>query len=221
KYPALYKADEDVRSLVDRFAERVDCTIIFTHDELHLVPLTKLSPFHMSHEQFKRQYLRSTATNTDIYLVYFVTIVLFGAFYDSYESGESTRDFLPMGQWADLVSDRIEGLKRAGDAVLAEKTEEFRYNWALIIEKWAQLDDLKETAKRQSGNTLSRLSFLTTALKFLADQGLVQDIGANEVALTEKAKAIVQRYFMETDYNNGILEFVYGFERGEEQHAEH
>ena len=75
------------------------------------------------------------------------------------------------------------------------------------------MDDIKETAKKQSGNTISRLSFIDTARRFLIDQGLIVDIGNHEVALTEKAKTIVQRFFMEVEYNRGIFEFIYGFER--------
>ncbi|MGL4523334.1 MAG: DUF6063 family protein [Bacilli bacterium] len=221
QHTAIYKSDDDVRSLLDRFAEKVDCTIIFTLDELHLVPLTKLSPFHINNEWFKKHYLRSGATNADIYLLYFSTIVLFGSFYDSYEMNEPTRDFLHISQWIELMNERMEALKGRGEATLVEKTEEFRYNWQLIIEKWEQLDDLKETAKRQSGNTLSRVSFLDTVRKFLIEQQLVIDIGQDELALTEKAKAIIQRYFMEIDYNKGILEFLYAFERGGINVAEH
>ncbi|GAY76190.1 hypothetical protein NBRC111894_1744 [Sporolactobacillus inulinus] len=47
----------------------------------------------------------------------------------------------------------------------------------------------------------------------------MQDIGNEEIRLTEKAKTIIQRYFMEVEYNKGIFEFLYGFE-GDEPHAD-
>jgi len=76
--------------------------------------------------------------------------------------------------------------------------------------------DVKETAKKQAGNTISRLSFIDTVKKFLLDQDLIQEIGNDEITITEKAKTIVQRFFMEIEYNKGIFEFIYGFERGKE-----
>ena len=75
------------------------------------------------------------------------------------------------------------------------------------------MDDIKETAKRQTGNTISRMSFLDTVKRFLIDQELVQDIGNNEITLTEKAMTIIQRFFMEVEFNKGIFEFIYAFEK--------
>ncbi|MFS0861127.1 DUF6063 family protein [Fredinandcohnia sp. 179-A 10B2 NHS] len=211
-----YKADDDIRSLLDGFCHEVDCVIIRTSEQLFFVPRTKLSPFHVSNDWIKRNYLRSGATNGDIYLLYFSTIILFGSFYDTYQSQEPTRQFLRIDEWAHFINDRIEQLKSHDAEELRELEKEFSYNWSLIIEKWDDMDDVKETAKRQSGNTISRLSFIDTVKRFLVDQDIVQEIGNDEITLTEKAKTIIQRFFMEVEYNKGIFEFIYGFERTEE-----
>ncbi|MED4971221.1 DUF6063 family protein [Parageobacillus toebii] len=212
----LYKADDDVRGLLDMFSREVDCVIVITSEQMFLVPRTKLSPFHVSNDWIKRNYLRSGATNGDIYLLYFATIILFGSFYDTYQSEKPTRTFLRLDEWVHLVQERIDQLKEHDLEELKQFEKEFSYNWSLIIEKWDAMDDIKETAKKQSGNTISRLSFIDTVRRFLIDQGLIVDIGNDEVTLTEKAKTIIQRFFMEVEYNKGIFEFIYGFERKEE-----
>ncbi|MED4990626.1 DUF6063 family protein [Parageobacillus toebii] len=212
----LYKADDDVRGLLDMFSREVDCVIVITSEQMFLVPRTKLSPFHVSNDWIKRNYLRSGATNGDIYLLYFATIILFGSFYDTYQSEKPTRTFLRLDEWVHLVQERIDQLKEHDLDELKQFEKEFSYNWSLIIEKWDAMDDIKETAKKQSGNTISRLSFIDTVRRFLIDQGLIVDIGNDEVTLTEKAKTIIQRFFMEVEYNKGIFEFIYGFERKEE-----
>ncbi|WP_445614190.1 DUF6063 family protein [Geobacillus sp. YF-1] len=209
----LYKSDDEIRALLDAFSREVDCVIVLTSERLFLVPRTKLSPFHVSNDWIKRHYLRAGATNGDLYLLYFAVLVLFGSFYDTYQSPEPTRNFLAMDEWVRLVQERIDQLKRHDPDELKQFEQEFSYNWSLIIEKWEAMDDVKETAKRQSGATISRLSFLDVARRFLIDQELVVDIGNDEVALTEKAKTIIQRFFMEVEYNRGIFEFIYGFER--------
>ncbi|WP_353948653.1 DUF6063 family protein [Sporolactobacillus sp. Y61] len=214
----LYRADDAIRGLLDTFAKQVDCVIIVTSEQLFLVPETTLSPFHVSNDWIKRHYLRAGATNGDLYLLYFATLVLFGSFYDTYQSQEPTRLFLRLDEWVRFIQERIDQLKTHDEEELKQLEQEFSYNWRLIIEKWDDMDDIKESAKRQSGNTISRLSFIDTVKRFLADQGLVQDIGNEEIRLTEKAKTIIQRYFMEVEYNKGILEFIYGFK--EEQHAD-
>ncbi|WP_391204640.1 DUF6063 family protein [Psychrobacillus sp. L4] len=207
-----YNADEYVRGLVDRFAQEVDCVTLTVGDQLFMIPKTKLSPFHVNNDFLKRTYLKTSATNADLYLLYFATIVLIGEFYDSYHSKEPTRDFIGLDAWVLAVQKRIDTLKEHSTEELKAFEGEFSYNWIAIIEKWDAMDDLKEQAKKQTGNTISRLSFLDTVKRFLLDQSLIEEIGNNEITISEKAKTIVQRYFMDLDYNRGILEFLYELE---------
>lgn len=213
-----YRTDEDIRSLLDLYAKEVDAVIVHTSDDLYLVPETRLSDFHVSNDWIKRNYLRSGATNADIYLVYFSTIILFGAFYNSYQSSRPTRDFIPIEEWIQLIQERVEQLESLDEEVLKEKESEFSYNWRQIIEKWVDMNDIKENVKRQTGNTISRYSFLDTVKRFLLDQDLIVDQGNEEIALSEKAKTIIQRFFMEIEYNKGILTFIYDME-GEDADA--
>lgn len=223
-YLQVYIADDGVRALVDQFAKALDCVTLIAGDHLYMIPETKLSPFHVNNDFLKRTYLKGNATNADLYLLYFATIVLMGEFYDSYHSKEPTREFIGLDDWVESMNKRMETLKEHSDEELREVESEFSYNWTSIIEKWDAMDDLKETVKKQSGNTISRLSFLDTASRFLLDQEIVEEIGNQELTLSEKAKTIVQRYFMELEYNRGILEFLYQFESsntGGEENAIH
>ncbi len=207
-----YLADDEVRGLVDQFAREVDCLTLSAGDQLHLIPMVRLSPFHVSNDYLKKTYLRGQAVNADLYLMYVAIITFIGAFYDSYQSMEPTRDFIPIDDWLELVQERVDGLKEHDPEQLKQYEKQFSYNWTAIVEKWDAMDDIKETAKRQSGNTISRLSFIDSVKRFLLDQKLAEQVGEGELGLTEKAKIIVQRYFMELEYNRGILEFLYRFE---------
>lgn len=213
----VYLADDKVRGLVDQFAKEVDCTIFSVGERLYFVPLALNSPFHISNDTLKKTYFTGKTVNADIYFMYVTIIILIGEFYDSYQTTEPTRDFISMSDWLEQVNERLETLKAIEQEQLKELEKEYEYSWRAIIEKWTDLDDLKETAKAQSGRTISRLSFLHTVKKFLAAQELVQDIGNDELQLTEKAKVIVQRYFMELEYNRGILEFIYSLYKQEEE----
>lgn len=212
EYIQLYRADENIRHLLDTFAKEVDCVLIGTSEQLFLIPETKLSIFHVSNDWIKRTYLRSNATNGDIYLLYFATLILFGKFYDSYQSQTTQLSFLRIEEWVRSIRERIDQLKTHDEDKLKQLEREYSYNWRLIIGKWEDMDDIKETAKRQSGNTISRFSFIDTVKRFLIDQELIVEIGNDEVTLTEKAKTIVERYFMELEYNKNIFSFIYGFE---------
>jgi len=212
----LYLVDDEVRGLVDHFAHEVDCTVITAGDRLYLVPKVMSSPHHVTNDTLKRLYFPSKYTNADIYLVYVAIIVLLGEFYDSYQTTEPTRDFLPLRDWLESLSERILALKNLDLEELEKAEREYRYNWRLVVEKWDALDDLRETARTQDGRTNSRLAFLNVVRRFLEAQDLVQDLGEDELALTEKSRAIVQRYYMEIEYNRGLLEFMYQLGKTEE-----
>lgn len=215
EWSALYKADDDVRDLLDLFAKEMTCVNIPVGDELYLIPETKMSPFHVNNDFLKKNYFKAGAVNADIYLMYFSTLILFGFFYDSYQSKEATREFIGLEDWVREVHDKVQALNEHDEEKLKKEEKEFSYNWTQIIHKWNDMNDLRESAKRQTGNTISRLSFIDGVKRFLIDQDLVMEIGNMEITLTEKAKTIIQKYFMDLEYNKGIFEFIYRTEQGE------
>lgn len=213
----LYLADDVVRGLVNEFAREVDCTVVIAGDRLHLIPLVVSSPFHVSNDTLKRLYLPQRSVNADIYLMYVAIIVLLGEFYDSYQTTEPTRDFLPLSEWLQSLNGRILALKELDPDELEKIDQEQEYNWRLVVDKWDALNDLRETAKTQDSRTNSRLGFLNVVKRFLEGQDLIKDIGEDELTLTEKARAIVQLYYMEVEHNRGLLEFIYQLDQGKEK----
>ncbi|WP_061214614.1 DUF6063 family protein [Syntrophomonas wolfei] len=205
----LYLADDVVRGLVEEFAQEVECTVISAGDQLYLIPLALSSPFHVSNQSLKDQYLPAYAVNADIYLMYVAIIILFGEFYDSYQTMEATREFLTLDHWLTRLNERLLALKEINPKELEKMESELEYNWQQVIDKWDALDDLKEKVKARDARTRSRLGFLNTVKKFLEAQDLIRDIGEDEVTLTEKAQTIIQRYYMEVQHNQNILEFIY------------
>lgn len=205
----LYLADDQIRGLLNEFVAFVDCDVVTVGQQLLLIPTVGNSPHHVSNEYLRTTYLKAGGTNKELYLMYFTSLVLFGEFYNSYLSHEPTRNFMPLTEWVTAVQQRIDTLKEHSEEALQKFAVEFEYNWPSIIDKWDSMDDLKEGAQRQSGKTISRLSFIDMTRNFLVEEGLIEDIGNYEVTLTEKAKTIIQRYFMDLDYNRGILEFLY------------
>lgn len=210
-----YLADDVLRGLVDQFAKEVECTLFLAGDIIYLIPLAVTSPFHVSNETLRNDYLPGRAVNMDIYLMYTTIIIFFGEFYDSYQTREPTKDFLPMGDWLQCVNDCLETIDAYNREDLKKREQEYEYNWSGIIDKWQAMDDIRENVQ-QDGRTVSRMSFLNSVKNFLIEQGLAEDLGNDEIALTEKAKLIVQRYYMEAEYNRGILEFIYQLEKQEE-----
>lgn len=214
-----YLINEDIQSLLEQFVREVDAILVHAGDVMYLVPITGLSPFHIKNEQIRKEF-GANAVNADVYMMYFAMLVFIGEFYNSYQSGETQRDFLTINEWLAVVNARIITLRQHSPEELQQASEDLQYNWISILEKWDALNDIKESAVSQKGNTVSRLSFLDKVLQFMLKEKVVSEIGPGEYDLTEKTKTIVQRYFMEFDYNRGILQFMYQYdERKEEEHA--
>ena len=213
-----YFADDIVRELLEKFAGAVQCTLIHDKDKIYLLPIAQSSPFHISNDTFKRLYMPSRAVNLDIYMMYLAMIILFGKFYDSYQSMEPA-DFLSIESWLAEMNERLSVLSTYDKETLQAFDQEYQFNWSMLLEKWEDMDDIKETVKKQDSRTVSRVSLLNMTKEFLERQGLVEDIGANELQLTEKARNIICRYYMAEEYNQGILEFIYQFDRGGKAHA--
>ena len=145
--------------------------------------------------------------------MYLLAIILFGEFYDGYQSITPTRDFLSLSHWLEVVNERILSIKSHDADQLKSLEQAYEYNWTQILDNWEPMDDLKEQVKNQDARTVSRLSLLNSTKLFLIDQELIKDVGNDEVELTEKAKIIVQRYYVEYEFNRGIIDFIYNVEK--------
>lgn len=207
----LYLSDDLLRNLLEEWAKEEACTIRVAGHKLYLIPLATYSPYHISNESIKKEVARTAWTNMDIYLMYFSIIVFMGAFYDSFNTTAATRDFISVDQWLKIINERLNIIAQYGDK-LKDIEQEYEYNWIGILQKWTSLDDINETAKSQKGNTNSRKNFLLSVVKFLEGQGLIEEKGFEELYLTDKAHVIVGHYFMDEEYNRGILEVIYGYE---------
>ena len=209
-YANLY-SDEEIRSLAQVFAERVQGTIIDDAESIYLIPLATDSPFHMTNEQIKKDFLTAKSLNMDIYLMYLAIIVFVGCFYDSYTSWEP-HDFVTLQSWLEHMNQRIDALASRKEEELRQAETDYNVNWVALVRKWTDLDSVKETVKKQDARTTSRTGFLMMTKRFLETQGLLHDNGAGEYSLTEKAKTIFTNYYLEERYNRSITDFLYSLD---------
>ena len=205
---SVYYEDNEIKAILDNYVRAVQCTLISDTENLYLVPVSMESPFHITNDAFKKEYLMAKAVNMDIYLLYLAVIVLFGCFYDSYQTADPA-DFVTMDRWLETMDQRVAAILQQEEVFLREKEVELNFNWVTLSHKWSDMDGIRETVKKQDARTVSRLSFLNIVKDFLIRQHLVTDLGQQELELTEKAKTIVRLYYMEMEYNKGIFDFMY------------
>lgn len=205
-------AEPEVRQLVESFAAEAKAAIIGAGDYYYFIPLTEGSDYHRSNEEI-RKFLPGNSKNIDIYMMYLAIIILVGEFYNSYHTSQMTRDFLTISDWLASMNERLEALGAIGTEKLKQLEREYEYNWLGIIERWNELDIIKEGTK-EIATTKSRKAFLGNVLRFLQAEELVQEVGPEEYTLTLKMRIIVTRYFMAYEYNRGILDLIYHFTEG-------
>jgi len=119
-------------------------------------------------------------------------------------------EFVSLDGWLMAVNGHVESLNDLDEETLKYHENDMNYNWMTIISKWLLLDDVNEKSKVQDGRTSSRVSFLNLVSAFMLEQDLIIDIGNMEFTLSEKSQSIIGHYFMEVEYNRGILELLYG-----------
>ena len=205
-------AEQEVRQLVNSFAAEAEAAIIGAGDDYYFIPLAESSDYHRSNEEIKK-FLPANSKNIDIYMMYLAIIILVGEFYNSYHTSQMTREFLTLSDWLVSMNDRIETLAAIGEEKLKQLEREYEYNWLGMIERWKQLDIIKEGTK-EIASTKSRKAFLNNVIRFLQAEELVMEVGPEEYSLTLKMRIIVTRYFMDYEYNRGILDLIYHFSEG-------
>lgn len=205
-------AEQEVRQLVNSFAAEAKAAIIGAGDDYYFIPLAERSDYHRSNEEIKK-FLPANSKNIDIYMMYLAIIILVGEFYNSYHTSQMTREFLTLSDWLVSMNDRIETLAAIGEEKLKQLEREYEYNWLGMIERWKQLDIIKEGTK-EIASTKSRKAFLNNVIRFLQAEELVMEVGPEEYSLTLKMRIIVTRYFMDYEYNRGILDLIYHFSEG-------
>ena len=205
-------AEQEVRQLVNSFAAEAKAAIIGAGDDYYFIPLAESSDYHRSNEEIKK-FLPANSKNIDIYMMYLAIIILVGEFYNSYHTSQMTREFLTLSDWLVSMNDRIETLAAIGEEKLKQLEREDEDNWLGMIERWKQLDIIKEGTK-EIASTKSRKAFLNNVIRFLQAEELVMEVGPEEYSLTLKMRIIVTRYFMDYEYNRGILDLIYHFSEG-------
>lgn len=207
-------AEPEVQQLVESFAVEAKAAVITAGDYYYFIPLTEGSDYHRSNEEIKK-FLPTNSKNIDIYMMYLAIIILVGEFYNSYHTTQITRDFLTLSDWLASMNDKVEVLNGIGAEKLKQLEREYEYNWLGMIERWNQLDIIKEGTK-EIATTKSRKAFLSNVIRFLQAEELVEEVGPEEYSLTLKMRIIVTRYFMSHEYNRGILDVIYHFSEGNE-----
>lgn len=172
-----YVENDEVRELVKKQAEIAECTIEKYGNTIYLIPDEENTVLGYSKRQLKAELCRSGATDKEYYLSQFVILTLLMEFYDGQGNTSNSKNFLKLGDFINLISDRLD----AGVKALDEEQEE---KAGLAFRDMKEIyDSLKNTDKivRQRTN---KVGFVVNILEFLEKQGLIDFIEIDEMIRT-------------------------------------
>nr|WP_272908821.1 DUF6063 family protein [Alicyclobacillus tolerans] len=155
-----------------------------------------------------REKLGRNLRERDLYLAYFVILILLSCFYDGETSTQTHRAFVPVSELYGRVKNHMAEIRDMveDDAIAASHT--FDLDFCSMAEVWYERsDDLETLVHPEKSN--SRLGFVLKVMMFLQDEGLVHVLDREEVRLTEKCRQIVFRYYFNAQRKEALMRLLH------------
>lgn len=180
--PQLYKRyteSEAVQNLVKSQGETADSAIERYGDVIYIIPGSQNRVLGYTKARLKKELLHSNATDKDYYLAQFAILVLLLEFYAGQGSSSKTRDYIRAGELQNNISAHLkEG---------AEKYDEGEQElYGVAFTEMQQAYEALRSAEKGSRQKTTKEGFLSSILRFLQDQGLIEYIEQDDMIKTTK-----------------------------------
>lgn len=198
-----YSENEEVMNLVKIYGSESECSIERYNGVIYLIPGENNEFLGFSKSDLKRKLCRSDANDKDYYLLQFIILTLLTAFYNSNGRSSKSRSFIKLGEFLNLVSERLKAAEAYGNIDNIENRSGLAVS--NIIEKWDALrgSDAKTTART------TKEGFMNGIIRFLEEQGLIDYIEADDmIKPTSKLDNFMDwRILNKTHYENVLAAF--------------
>ncbi len=196
-----YTSSEEVVNLVKLYGVESDCSIERYNGVLYIIPNEDNEFIGFSKADLKKRLCRSDANDKDYYLSQFIILTLLSTFYNSSGRSSESRSFIKLGEFINLVSDKL----RAAEAYENIETVEKSSGIAIsnILEKWNALkgSDISTTSKT------TKEGFIKGIIKFLEEQKLFDYIEEDDMLKpTRKLGNFMDWNILNRSNYNNILE---------------
>ncbi len=182
KEPGLYNAyleNENIQNLVKSQGEAADSRIERYGSVLYLIPDEDNYYLGFSKTELKQNLCKSQATDKDYYLSQFVILLLLMEFYDGKGASSKTRDYIKLGEFQNIISERLrEGCEKY--------SEEEQQNYEVAFFPMMEAYEALKSDKNGNRSKTTKEGFLYHILKFLENQDLIDYIEKDEMILTTK-----------------------------------
>lgn len=200
-----YLSDNGVEECVSLLTEKMGLELFRYDDQLFITPGVGNVVFGWSNEELRKR-IPWVQSNTDLYLCYFVIVVIITMFYGL------EVPYCKLDRVVTEVTDKFNALLRLED--IETVSHETQYNFAAIAKAWRNRTEITRKEEKEEPaqyGIMDKRRLVHTVCRFLKDENLfVIDEERQIILPTSRFKAIIYHYFEQRENKNRVLELVYG-----------
>ncbi|OZM56440.1 hypothetical protein CIB95_11740 [Lottiidibacillus patelloidae] len=182
--------NSEVQEVLSDFEEEMDCKIIKLNNSIYLLPNFDNSLLGFRNKDFRSSF-GSGATNSDVYLSYYITMFLLHQFYGGKNQNPKQRDFIRVMTLIDDLDQKFEAILSTDEEDMIAVEEELNINLIRIAEVWNQKIVHEENKRSTKYGTVIRICSLLEQEKLIR---LLED--KKEIRTTKKLDDLMTYYFL-------------------------
>lgn len=205
-YHYAYQKSE-VRLIIEELIEKEsDVKIFFSNGILYISPGVDNRFLGYSNAELRDKI--NLRNNGELYLAYFILLNLLAKYYNSEDQSLTSRQFVPVEELEESVTEQMESIMEADPDEVAEQEECYQLNLRVVAEAWQDLPAFDDTIKNLKSARNNRVSFLLRVMRFLEEEGLVQVLEEREIRLLPKMEHLVVKYYFHSQRKDQLLQLL-------------
>lgn len=199
-----YITSTEIEEYIQFICEKMDMEIYSYNKQLFLTPSINNQVFGYNNEELRNR-IPYVNNNTQLYMIYFVGVVIITMFYKE-SAMDTSIPFIKIEQITEEVTNKLDAL--IDEEELEDISNEYQFNFADIAKEWK---NLLTTVENNSGRGISdKFKLTNAACRFLADEKLITiDMNREIILPTDRFKGIVYKYFETKANKSKVLDYIY------------
>ena len=189
--------EPEVQSVLNSFEEEMECLIKKIGNTLYLLPNYDNSMLGFRNKDW-REWIGSTASNLDVFLVYYITMFIFFKFFGGKNKNPKRLEFLRLVNLIEALDARFEAFLQEETETL-KKEEEIGLNLVKIARYWKEKIVDEENKKKTKYAVVKKICKLLESEKLIY---LIDD--DSEIRTTSKLDNIMTYYYLNDSRINEI-----------------
>ncbi len=197
--------DSGVQEALNVFESEMECKILKINNTIYLLPDNDNGLLGFRNKEY-REWLGSNAKMNDIYLSYYITILIFHKFYGGKNRNPKKINFLSVMDLLDDLDERFDAILTAGSDKISAQEERLGINMTSVAEGW------KQRIVHQDNRRTTKHAFVIRICGMLEQEKLLRLVeDKTEIRTTKKLDDLMVHFYLNDsrlDEVNSIFEEV-------------